>query len=179
MRPTNRGFTLIEVLVALVLILVAVGSMIFVQFTNLRTTVSARLLTETKAAANVVLEDLMAQVLVVENNPSSVTDFNFYHYYWSCPTPQTPPSGPAASATGIACSGTRTINDIAVAFAIHGASGVLGEGILTVTVTGTHSTRGQTLTIGSRITCYDIYPSPSATAPEPCPRPILGGGGRS
>jgi prepilin-type N-terminal cleavage/methylation domain-containing protein len=179
MTRSTRGFTLIEVLVALVLILVAVGSMIFVQFTNLRSTVSARLLTETKAAANVVLEDLMAQVLVVKPNPSSVTDFNFYHYYWSCPTPQTPPSGPAASATSITCSGTRPVNGINVAYAIRGESGVLGEGILTITVTGTHGTQGQTLTIGSRITCYDIYPSPSATAPEPCPRPILGGGGRS
>jgi len=35
--------------------------------------------------------------------------------------------------------------------------------------------RGPRVTVGRRITCYDVYPSPTHDRPRPCPEP---GGGR-
>jgi prepilin-type N-terminal cleavage/methylation domain-containing protein len=171
----QQGFTLTEVLIAVAVIGITFGALALVQVTNLRASVSARLLTDTKAAANIVLEGLMAQVLATRV-VNGVRQFDFNDFYWSCPTPVQPlPPGALPVVTWRDCTGTRTIGDVTVAHSIRGESGVLGEGVLTVTVTATHRHGGQTLTLGDRITCYDIYPSPTATAPAPCPRP---GGGR-
>lgn len=170
----QQGFTLTEVLIAVAVIGITFGALALVQVTNLRASVSARLLTDTKAAANIVLEGLMAQVLATREN-GGVRQFDFNDFYWSCPTPVRPPPDALPVVVPRTCTGTRTIGDVTVAHSIRGESGVLGEGVLTITVTATHRHGGQTLTLGDRITCYDIYPSPTTTAPEPCPRP---GGGR-
>lgn len=173
----QHGFTLAEVLIALAVIGIAFGALALVQVANLRASVSARLLTDTKAAANVVLEELMAQVLVTRTVGGTL-QFDFNDYYWSCPTPVTPPPGALPVIMPRTCSGTRTVGDVTVAYSIRGESGVLGEGVLTISVTATHNQGGQTLTIGDRITCYDVYPSPTSTAPAPCPTPTATGGGR-
>lgn len=175
----QQGFTLAEVLIALAVIGFAFGALALVQVTNLRATVSARLLTDTKAAANVVLEELMAQVLATRTVGGEL-QFDFNDYYWSCPTPVSPPPGALRVVTPRErfCTGTRTIGNITVDHSIRGESGVLGEGVLTISVTARHNQGGQTLTLGDRITCYDIYPSPTATAPAPCPTPTATGGGR-
>lgn len=173
----QQGFTLAEVLIALAVIGVAFGALALVQVTNLQATVAARLLTDTKAAANTVLEELMAQVLATRT-VGGVLQFDFNDYYWSCPTPQSPPAGALPVVIRRTCTGTRTVGDVTVVHSIRGESGVLGEGVLTISVTATHNRGGQSLTLGDRITCYDIYPSPTATAPAPCPTPTATGGGR-
>lgn len=171
------GFTLIEVLIALAVIGVAFGALALSQVNNMRASVTARLATETKAAANQVLEGLMADVLVTTGAAPNLT-FAFNDYYWSCPTAVTPAAGAMPVATSRTCTGTTSVGDVTVTHAIAGLAGVRGEGVLGITVTATHAHRGQTLTIGDRVTCYDIYPSPTSTAPEPCPEPLASGGGR-
>jgi hypothetical protein len=109
---------------------------------------------------------------------SGALQFDFNDFYWSCPTPVTPTAGSLPVVTTRTCTGTETVGDISVTFRIAGEPGILGEGVLTITVTATQPTSGQTLTIGDRVTCYDIYPSPTSTAPAPCPTPTVAGGGR-
>jgi prepilin-type N-terminal cleavage/methylation domain-containing protein len=176
----RRGFTLPEVLIALVIITIAIGSLALVQVNNLRSSVTSRLATDTKTAANQTLELLMADVLRTDSeaDPKSLSadDFAFYHFYWTCPTLQTPPSGPAVVQQ--TCRNSTTVGDVDVEWVIRGESGILGEGVVSITVTAEHKHRQQRLTIGDRVTCYDVYPTPAATAPEPCPRPTTVGGGR-
>lgn len=194
----ERGFTLPEVLIALAVIAVAMGSLVLAQVNNLRASVSSRAATETKAAANLVLEDLTARVLERTGTGDSADDFDFYHHYWTCPSAATPPdpTAPAVDGSRATCSGGLVVADgtsvldadaepgggttnvVDVVFSIAGEPGVLGEGVVTITVTATHRFGGQRLTLGDRITCYDVFPSPTATAPEPCPIPITAGGGR-
>lgn len=170
----SRGFTLIEVLVALVVISVALGAVAFSQVNNTRASITSRLTSETKAAANQVLESVMAEVLVTTGVAPNL-DFAFYDFYWSCPDI---PAGAPADVTSKTCDGSRAVGDVAVDYSITGESGVRGEGVLTVTVTAEHTLGGQRLTIGDRVTCYDVYPSPTSTAPAPCPEPTESGGGR-
>ncbi len=183
MMRSVRGFTLAEVLIALAVIGVAFGALALTQVTNLRASVTAQTATETKAAANLVLEDILAEVLTTGD--VSAGEFDFAYYYWNCPSSVTPPPGTTIVNPDppLPCQGDRTINEderseVEVAYAIVGESGILGEGVLTITVTATHEASGQRLTIGDRVTCYDVYPSPTSTAPEPCPVPTVSGGGR-
>jgi prepilin-type N-terminal cleavage/methylation domain-containing protein len=178
MRRRSHGFSLAEVLIALAVIGVAFGALALTQVTNLRASTTARTATDVKAAANLVLEGLMAEVLATRV-VSGVRQFDFNDYYWTCPTVVNPlPAGAIPVVTARTCTGNETVGDVGVAYRIAGEGGVIGEGVLTITVTATHAGNGQTLTIGDRITCYDIYPSPTSTAPEPCPTPIAAGGGR-
>lgn len=169
---SRRGITLVELLIALAVMGVGFSALALVQITNLRATTAARLLTDTKAAANVVLEQTMASVLATRE-VGGVRQFDFNDYYWSCPTAVTPPAGalPVVTSRTGDCSETVSVGDVNVTFAISGESGVLGEGVLTVTVTAVHSRGNQRLTIGDRVTCYDVYPSPTSTVPDPCPTP--------
>jgi len=173
----NEGMSLVEVLIALVIVGIAFTTMAFVQTNNLKMTTNARLTTTVKAAANQVLEAVMTDVLETTVSGSTKT-FAFNDYYWTCPTPSTPPSGALAVVNTPSCSGTTSIGDVDVTHAIVGEGGVTGEGVLTVTVTAVHVHGGQRLTLGDRVTCYDIYPSPTSLAPQPCPTPTSTGGGR-
>lgn len=173
----HKGLTLVEVLIALVILSVAFTTMAFIQTNNLKMTTNARLTTAVKAAANQVLESVMTQVLATTVSGSTKT-FAFNDYYWTCPTPVKPPAGALAVVNTPDCGGTTTIGDIGVTYKISGEGGVTGEGVLTVAVTAVHSSGGQRLTLGDRVTCYDVYPSPTSLAPQPCPTPTASGGGR-
>ncbi|MEX2535364.1 MAG: type II secretion system protein [Trueperaceae bacterium] len=170
----QSGFSLIEVLIALAVIGIAFAAMALIQITNIKASVSSRLLTETKAAANRVLEERMAAVLVVTGTSPNL-HFDFHDWYWSCLNPQNPPSGPTPVDRSDECTGSVPVDDVDVNYVIAAEGGILGEGVLTITVTAVHD-GGQTITIGDRVTCYDVFPSPTSTAPEPCPQP---GGGRT
>jgi prepilin-type N-terminal cleavage/methylation domain-containing protein len=173
----QKGMTIVEVLLALVIIGAAFAGMAYIQTTNLRMTTNARLTTDVKAAANQVLEQVMSDVLETTITGGNKY-FAFNDYYWTCPTALTPPTGALPVVNRPSCTGTRTIGDVQVTYAVAGESGVTGEGVLTVTVTAVHGAGGQRITLGDRVTCYDIYPSPTSLAPEPCPAPKAGGGGR-
>lgn len=192
-RFTSHGFTLIEVLVALAVIGIAFAALGFVQVTNLQATSSSRLVTETKAAANAVLEEVLAEVLLTGTCADPLATycdedgvyFAFNDFYWSCPSRIEPPAGALTiqsdrSALG-QCSGSRTVaaapnRTVAVAYSIAGEADVLGQGVLSVQVTATHPLGSRpSLTIGDRITCFDVYPTPTSEAPAPCPDPSTRG----
>lgn len=191
----RKGLTLVEVLIALAVLGIAFGALLMSQVSNLRTNAQARFATDAKAAAVQVLERRSAEVLKSEvvsalspykdapldpNNPSgNWRSFYFVDYYFSCPTQVAPsPKQRGGLATnlrpGLTCSGTEMVGGIPVAWSIRGESGILGEGVVTVVVTANHP-RGPKVTMGRRVTCYDVYPSPTQDQPAPCPPP---GGGR-
>ena len=194
-----RGFTLIEVLIALAVIGIAFAALGFVQLTNLQASSSSRLVTETKSAANSVLEDVLAEVLLTapctntgtEENPVYAADcdrtgvyYAFNDFYWTCPTTITPlPPGTLAVRTNRSdtCIGSRSVTvgslqPIPVQYVIRGESDTVGQGVLSVQVTATHPLGSRpSLTIGDRITCFDVYPTPTSEAPAPCPDPTVGG----
>src|SRR5690606_23197412 len=173
----DKGMTIVEVLIAVAVVGIAFAAMAFIQTNNLRMTTNARLTTDVKAAANQVLEAVMADVLATTVSGSTKT-YAFNDYYWTCPTQLTPPSGALPVSSRPACTGSTTVGPVVVTHEIAGESGVVGEGVLTITVTAVHNNGGQRLTLGDRVTCYDVYPSPTSLAPEPCPTPTASGGGR-
>lgn len=191
----RKGLTLVEVLIALAVLGIAFGVLLMSQVSNLRANAQARFTTDAKAAAVQVLEKLSAAVLKSEVVPatSSYKDapldpnnlsgdwrsFYFVDYYFSSPTKVNPsPKQREGLQTnlrlGLACSGTETVGGIPVAWNLRGESGIQGEGVVTLVVTATHP-RGPKVTMGRRVTCYDVYPSPTQDQPAPCPPP---GGGR-
>lgn len=186
----RKGLTLVEVLVALAVLGIAFGALLTSQLSNLRANAQARFASDTKAAAVQVLEKLSAEVLKSEVVPATSPykdaplesgnwrSFYFVDYYFSCPTRVSPSSrqreGREANLRpGLACSGTETVGGIPVAWSLWGESGIRGEGVVTLVVTATHL-RGPKVTMGRRVTCYDVYPSPTQDQPAPCPP--LGGG---
>lgn len=222
----TAGFSVIEMLIALVVIAIAFSALALTQVSNLRASSRSRLLSDDKAAANQVLEQRMADVLHVDtsgvdgsatdDDPSNVyRSFYYIDYYYSCPSLATPqgvrgdskdnlrhsinttpmytylydPNNPPTSAP-IICNAHELVNSdtgtIRVDFGAEGEGGVLGEGDVLVWASAHHvdssgnPTGNDAITLTNRITCYDVYPSPSADAPEPCPNPPDSGaaGGR-
>lgn len=190
-------------LIALAIIAIAFGALALTQVSSLRASSRSRLLTDDKTAANQVLEQTMAKILQVttsgnsnyDDNPSgSYRSFYFIDYYYSCPSPQTPQGvrqGDTANLRSVVCTGSQTVKtdtgDVKVDFGVDGEGGVLGEGDILVWAHAEHVNASGTaigndaITLTNRITCYDVYPSPSADAPEPCPAPPADGsaGGRT
>lgn len=192
----NRsGLSLIEVLIALSIIGIAFVALALSQLTSLRASVDSRFVTEAKAAGSQVLEQQMAEVLRVEtrDEQDSYTDqvrfddygnpryqsFYFIDYYYQCPTSDTT-NAPRDSFRTVDCDGQTQMDGerIAADWSIAGEGGVLGEGIITVTVTAKHE-QGTSITLVDVITCYDVYPSPTNDTPKPCPTPTASGGGRT
>lgn len=70
------------------------------------------------------------------------------------------------------CTGHTTDGPVSVDWSIGPPTSVTAydsEGTLDVTVTATD--KNITLTVGTTITCYDVYPSPKKATPKPCPTP--------
>lgn len=215
------GFSVIEMLVALVVIAIAFGALALTQVSNLRASSRSRLLSDDKAAANQILEQRMADILLVDTSgtngsptdddpTSNYRSFYFIDYYYDC-YPQEQPQGvrqndvhnlrsygvnvnldsTTSTPPPIICSGSKTVKTdtgkVLVDFGAHGESGIMGEGDVLVWASAHHVDAAgnpignDSIILTNRITCYDVYPSPSADAPEPCPNPPTSGGsgGRS
>jgi prepilin-type N-terminal cleavage/methylation domain-containing protein len=184
----KKGLTILEVLIALAVLGIAFSALLMSQLGSLRTSAQARFASDTKAFAVQVLERLSAQALRTEpvsaNSPYADEErngvyrsFYFIDYYYGCPTQVTPPNGSGirTALRTVRCSGQETSPEgIRADWDYIGEGGRSGEGVLTVVVTATHP-RGPRVTVGRRITCYDVYPSPTHDRPRPCPEP---GGGR-
>ncbi|WP_337845494.1 type II secretion system protein [Thermus sp.] len=184
----RKGLTILEILIALAVLGIAFAALLTSQISSLRTSAQSRFASDTKAFAVQVLEDLSAQALRTETSSTQNTytdeerggvyrSFYFIDYYYGCPTPVTPPTGSGirTALRTVACSGQRTSPEgIRADWDYIGEGGRFGEGVLTVVVTATHP-KGPRVTVGRRITCYDVYPSPTHDKPRPCPEP---GGGR-
>lgn len=183
----GQGLTLVETLIALAVLGIAFAALLMSQLSNLQTSAQSRYATDTKAAAVRVLEERSAQVLKSEvltppspyiDDPKSNRSFYFVDYFYGCPTPVPPPptlrGGQIRNLRPVPCAQEERQGPIAVKWRILGEGGVLGEGVVTIVVTAEHD-RGPRVTIGRRVTCYDVYPSPTQDQPAPCPPP---GGGR-
>lgn len=199
-RTREAGITLIEMLIALSVIAVAFLTLALAQVNSLRATARSQLLTESKAAANVVLEQTSAEVLKAVtlltcstdplcdqedsvNGVSRYLSFKFIDYYHYCAPGawddglrsvyRAQTSLPTILDTQVsACSGTQTVDTIQVDWSISSptATGMSEEGVLDITVTATHP-QGTNITVGNTITCYDVYPAPKKETPKPCPEP--------
>lgn len=186
----RQGLTLIEVLIALAILGIGFAALAATQVSALRINARSRAVTEAKAEANMVLERLTGEVLVVLPGQSGVFDddgqgnrYRFIDYYWACPQIQNPKNvrnDSSANLATVVCSDDDVVSasgDVTTAYAIRGEEGVLGEGVLTIAVTSEHVS-GAAVTVGTSITCFEVYPSPTSEAPTPCPVPDTNGGGR-
>lgn len=182
-----KGLTLMETLIALAVLGIAFGALLMSQIGNLRTSAQARWRSEAKAAAIQVLEQRMSEILRIESSTDSrywdkgSDSYWFIDYFYGCPTKVNPPSGTRggnqANLRSVTCSGHQNIGEIGTTWTIAGQAGVLGEGLIAVSVTATHP-RGPSITLQDYVSCYDVYPSPSVDTPVPCPVPTASGGGR-
>ena len=175
-RQRQGGFTLIEVLVALGVVGISFGIILFTQVGNMRVNAQTRTSSLMKAEATRVLERKTADVLSYTGTINVNAVYKFQDYYWNCPTVSTSSNRPVftSTITPSDCSGT----DGNSAWSIAGEGGISGEGLMTITVT-TRSADGRTYTLGNRISCYDIDPSPTNDTPGVCPaNPTAAGGGR-
>lgn len=180
----RQGLTLLETLIALAVLGIAFGALLMSQLSNLRVSAQSRYATDAKAAAIRVLEQKSAEVLKsvyipgssYVDDPNTGLSFYFVDYYYGCPTPISPTPPLRGNLRPVDCrenEGERQGN-VTVKWTISGESGILGEGVVTIVVTAEHD-RGPRVTMGRRVTCYDVYPSPTSDRPAPCPPP---GGGR-
>ncbi|RTI14793.1 type IV pilus modification PilV family protein, partial [Thermus scotoductus] len=118
------------------------------------------------------------------DDPATGRSFYFVDYYYSCPYQVNPPDTlrggdtknlrfqpePSGNNPGIEenkgnkeieeCKGQERQGNVVVDWGISGENGILGEGVVTIVVTAKHD-RGPTVTMGRRVTCYDVYPSPT------------------
>jgi len=191
-----RGLTVIEVLIALAVIAVAFAALAYAQLTSLKASSRSRITSEAKTVAENVLEDQLKQVLHVDTTISATSPYNdgtstspkefyFVDYYWGCSSSVSikNPSGnrSAVNSSVVQCTDTvqRNVQDgtIDATWTIAGESGPLGEGVIDITVTGNHSA-GASVTVSDRVSCYDVYPSPTIDTPAPCPVATQSGGGR-
>lgn len=131
------------------------------------------------------------------DDPATGRSFYFVDYYYSCPYQVKPPDTLRGGDTDNLrfqpepsdnnqdnegnegneeikeikeCKGQDRQGSVVVDWRISGESGILGEGVVTIVVTAKHD-RGPKVTMGRRVTCYDVYPSPTNDKPAPCPPP--------
>ena len=179
----RQGLTLLETLIALAVLGIAFGALLMSQLSSLRVSAQSRYATDAKAAAVRVLEQQSAEVLKSEiltppdpkiDDPATGRSFYFVDYYYRCPTQVNPPlalrGGSAGNLRGVTCEGQGREGNVHVDWKILGEDGILGEGVVTIVVTAQHD-RGPKVTVGLRVTCYDVYPSPTNDKPAPCPPP--------
>ena len=200
MTQRQSGLTLAELMIALAIIAVAFLALAMTQVNHLRASSRSAVATQVKTSANHVLEAVSADVLKaidvgatstyydqVDTQSGQHLSFKFIDYYGRC-APSANHAGlrttyrsqitdgepPVADAAMLECTGSTTDGPVSVDWSIGPPTSVTpydSEGTLDVTVTAT--SQGITLTVGTAITCYDVYPSPKKATPKPCPVPAV------
>jgi prepilin-type N-terminal cleavage/methylation domain-containing protein len=173
-RGRQSGLSLIEVLTSLSVIAIAFSGFIFGQVGNLKLSSNARARTELKAQAIRVIEHVTANVLKGNNSVGSSSKPLFNDYYSVCQSGLT--SAPAGMRILLTdCQGELENSTYTIVSGANDTPGDLyqSEGILTITVTTTIN--GNTFTLGNRISCYDIYPTPTVDTPDACGSTVGGG----
>lgn len=172
----DAGLSLVELLVALAILGTVFMVLANSQIANLRTTARSQASTQARALALRELETLSSRVLqVTPAAPTIYGKYAFARYYDFCRT--TPLPVPAGVAP-VAC---RSEAGAAVAWEIVSeadlsadpAERVKGEGQVRLNLTVVDA-RGVPFSVVERVSCYDVYPSPTSTAPAPCPEPVGG-----
>ncbi len=143
----NRGITLVELLIALAVMAVAFGVLVFSQVTNYRATARAGVVSQVKDTATQILENQVGVVLA-----------NFTRYYNGCPNGN-------ESGSNFVCSGTGFIINSGV------NEGLEGEGQILIQSSAT--SQGITINLATKVSCYDSFASRTAAigagSLEPCP----------
>jgi prepilin-type N-terminal cleavage/methylation domain-containing protein len=171
MMRARGGLTLVEMLIALAIMGVLFAGLAYMQVTSMRGSATSRAAADAKGEANRVLERVVEDVVFVDTSTDPDT-FNFESYYDAC--------GPNGTG-GDECDGSTAAGDlegferdpnVETTWSIEPVPGtsIEQEGVLSIAVTSRHD-RGANITLGSAISCYDVFPSPTATTPEPCPTP--------
>lgn len=201
MTHRQSGLTLVELMIALAIIGIAFLALAMTQVNHLRASSRSAVATQVKTSANHILEAVSADVLkAVDVGSTSATyydqvdtqngahlSFKFIDYYGLC-APAANHAGlrtgsdlrdpvvggepPVADNKVLECSGSTTDGPVSVTWDIGSPTSATtydAEGTLDVTVTATD--KNITLTVGTAITCYDVYPSPKKATPKPCPTP--------
>lgn len=143
----NRGITLVELLIALAVLGVAFGVLVFSQVTSYRATDRARVVSQVKGTATQILENQVGVVLA-----------DFTRYYNDCPT---------GRETG--CYGPGFLINSGI------DEGLEGEGQILIQSSAT--SQGITISLATKVSCYDSFASRTAAigvgsrSLEPCPRP--------
>lgn len=170
----SDGLTLIELLVVMAIIAVAFTVLATGAISNLRGTATSRAQTQVKGVAVAEMERVANFALYVDSTKTAPSDkYAFLWYYNNC-VGSTLPARCQGSDTGKGTSWkiVSESNDTAT-----GAAKYMAEGQLLIQVSATNST-GSSYAITKRISCYDVYPAPKTTAPDPCPPvPTLPTGG--
>jgi prepilin-type N-terminal cleavage/methylation domain-containing protein len=143
----TRGITLVELLIALAIIGVAFGVLVYAQISHLQATARAGLVSQVKDTATQTLENQVGVVLA-----------NFTRFYQGCPTGN-------ESGTGFVCSGPGFIINSGI------DEGLLGEG--QVMIHASAASQGISITLATRVSCYDSFASRTAAIGSgslaPCP----------
>lgn len=136
----NSGLTLIEVLLAVVIIAVAFLALSASQLTSLRVTRSAELSSVATQFANETLEVLIQRVL------------DDYTGYQACP-----------GAAG--CTGTETRDNFTATFDIRRGSGYVAEGLVRIDINVTGPAEAE---LHHFVSCMDNSPPPTVRDPGMC-----------
>lgn len=175
----SRGLSVPEVLIALLVIALAFTALLVNQLSSLQVSARSRAVTEIKAAGNRQLEEVTAILLSSDEDPVDPANnprlYWFSDYYYAC-TGRTPPAGfRTLRISALECAGSTGSDLSWTVSRLPGDDLLASEGQLFVTVNSVRSDSGAALTLTGQVSCYDIFPSPTKTAPEPCPEPTQGG----
>lgn len=152
-RSSTSGLTVVEVLIALVVMAVALAALALTQVTTMRVNADSRRMSDATDFANDLLEAKTREVLA-----------DFTDQLAACATP-------ASCSTDLSeydsrYQGTLTWGRL--------GGDYLDEGLIGISVQVTSPTRVE---FSRTVSCIDVNPAPSVASPAPCPFASGGGGG--
>lgn len=198
---TSKGFTFVEVIIAMAIIAIAFSTLLLSQVSSYKVTTQMRYASDTKAAATKVMEAILADVARTITSAQAGYDatykdatvggvdvsYYFVDYAFTCvsgtPTPPRTLRTNLAfdgTVTGGVCTGTTADLPASLAGAIGSFISInwtiasepgLTGEGLLKVIVEAQHTRGARVFLVERVSCYDVYPSPNMSVPKPCPDP--------
>lgn len=177
----TRGLTLIEVLIALAVLAVAFTALAQSQILNLRQAVNTGTQSETKATAVRAMETLQQATLqsqeITLSTGVKVRAYAYTWYWLNCRASALTPGSTTYLPTNASTLSCTPNLGAGVTGKIEAQSGVMGEGLLKISVTAVNQSNTTVkTTLADVLTCYDVYPVPTSDTPAPCPSPTKTGG---
>lgn len=152
-HASRGGLTVVEVLIALVVMAIAFAALALTQVSTMRMNADSRRMSDATDFANDVLEDKTKEILA-----------DYSTVLGACATPD-------------ACSESLSDHDSRYQGTLTWGrlgSGYLDEGLIRIAVEVTSPTR---VSFYRTVSCIDVNPAPSVALPDPCPFVPAGGGG--
>lgn len=185
MRGRNDGVTLIELVLALALMGIIFAVLASVQLRSVQASAMSRDSTLLKTEANRVLERMVFKTTrrKPDSTPSDYSDDTYYYDDFVAACAEDGCDKTALDEANLTIDGIAPSDHVDISMWIEvpspGSFDPDGDGIgftmqdtggiLLLSVRATHTVRGTSVTLGSAISCYDVFPTPVATAPDPCP----------